>query len=44
LRVPGQRGLEARGILLGWSRGRAATLKRELKSAWKEFRSAEKFW
>jgi len=43
-RVPGQRGLEARGILLGWSRGRAATLKRELKSAWKEFRSAEKFW
>lgn len=43
-RVPGQRGLEARGILLGWSRGRATTLKRELKSAWKEFRAAEKFW
>jgi inorganic triphosphatase YgiF len=43
-RVPGQRGLEARGILLGWSRGRAATLKQELKSAWKEFRAAEKFW
>jgi inorganic triphosphatase YgiF len=43
-RVPGQRGLEARGILLGWSRGRAATLKRELKSAWKEFRGADKFW
>jgi len=43
-RVPGQRGLEARGILLGWSRGRAATLKRELKSAWKDFRVAEKFW
>jgi hypothetical protein len=35
---------EAKGILLGWSRGRAETLKRELKSAWKEFRSAEKFW
>ena len=35
---------EAKGILLGWSRGRAATLKRELKSAWKEFRSAERFW
>jgi triphosphatase len=43
-RVPGQRGLEARGILLGWSRGRATTLKRELQSAWKEFRAAEKFW
>ena len=43
-RVPGQRGLEARGIFLGWSRGRAAMLKPELKSAWKEFRSAEKFW
>ena len=40
----GRRVLEAKGILLGWSRGRAATLKRELKSAWKEFRSAEKFW
>jgi len=35
---------EAKGILLGWSRGRAETLKRELKRAWKEFRSAEKFW
>ena len=40
----GRRVLEAKGILLGWSHGRAATLKRELKSAWKEFRSAEKFW
>jgi inorganic triphosphatase YgiF len=40
----GRRVLEAKGILLGWSRGRAATLKRELRSAWKEFRSAEKFW
>jgi inorganic triphosphatase YgiF len=35
---------EAKGILLGWSRGRAETLKRELMSAWKEFRSAERFW
>ncbi|OGA22242.1 MAG: hypothetical protein A3I02_04285 [Betaproteobacteria bacterium RIFCSPLOWO2_02_FULL_67_26] len=35
---------EAKGILLGWSRGRAATLKRELKSAWKDFRAGEKFW
>lgn len=40
----GRRVLEAKGILLGWSRGRAATLRRELKSGWKEFRSAEKFW
>ena len=36
--------LEARGILLGWSRGRAVTLKRELKRAWKSFRAVEKFW
>jgi CHAD domain-containing protein len=35
---------EARGILLGWSRGRAATLRRELQKAWKPFREAEKFW
>ncbi|HXV11094.1 MAG TPA: CHAD domain-containing protein [Burkholderiales bacterium] len=40
----GKRVLEAKGILLGWSRGRAVTLKRELKRAWKAFRSAEKFW
>jgi inorganic triphosphatase YgiF len=40
----GRRVLEAKGILLGWSRGRAATLRRELRSAWKEFRSAGKFW
>ena len=40
----GKRVLEARGILLGWSRGRAVTLKRELKRAWKAFRAAEKFW
>ncbi len=35
---------EAKGLLLGWSRGRAATLRRELKGAWKEFRDAGKFW
>ena len=35
---------ETRGLVLGWSRGRAATLRRELKSAWKEFSAAEKFW
>lgn len=40
----GRRALEAKGILLGWSRGRAVTLKRELKRAWKAFRAAEKFW
>lgn len=42
--APGRSVIEAKGILLGWSRGRAATLKRELKGAWKEFRAAEKFW
>ena len=35
---------EAKGILLGWSRGRAETLKRELKNAWKSFRAAGRFW
>ena len=40
----GKRVLEARGILLGWSRGRAVTLKRELRRAWKAFRAAERFW
>src|SRR5262249_24958148 len=35
---------ESRGILLGWSRGRVATLRRELKTAWKAFRAAKKFW
>jgi len=40
----GRRSLEARGILLGWSRGRTATLKRGLMSAWKEFRAAKRFW
>jgi hypothetical protein len=36
--------LEAKRILLGWSRGRTVTLKRELKDAWKAFRAAERFW
>jgi inorganic triphosphatase YgiF len=40
----GRQAAEARGILLGWSRGRAATLRRELETAWKTFRAAEKFW
>ncbi len=40
----GRQAAEARGILLGWSRGRAATLRRELGTAWKAFRAAEKFW
>jgi CHAD domain-containing protein len=40
----GRRVLEAKGILLGWSRGRAATLRRELDGAWKEFRATERFW
>jgi triphosphatase len=35
---------ELRASLLGWSRGRSATLKRELKGAWKDFRSDGKFW
>jgi triphosphatase len=35
---------EARGILLGWSHGRAVTLNRELRVAWKAFRASEKFW
>jgi hypothetical protein len=42
--VRGKRVLEAKGILLGWSRGRAVTLKRELKRVWKAFRAAERFW
>ena len=41
---PGPAAREAKGLLLGWSRGRAATLRRELKGAWKEFRGAEQFW
>ena len=40
----GKRVLEAKGILLGWSRGRAVLLKQRLKGAWKAFRAAERFW
>jgi CHAD domain-containing protein len=40
----GKHVLEAKGILLGWSRGRAVHLKQELKGAWKAFRAAERFW
>jgi CHAD domain-containing protein len=36
--------LEARGILLGWSRSRMARLKRELGDAWRDFRAAGRFW
>ena len=36
--------LEARGILLGWSRSRMAGLKRELGDAWREFLAAGRFW
>jgi CHAD domain-containing protein len=36
--------LEAKGILVGWNRARAALLKSELRDAWKSFREAEKFW
>lgn len=40
----GEHAPEAKGILLGWSRGRAVTLRRELKGAWKTFRAAGRFW
>ena len=40
----GRNMIETRGILLGWNRGRAATLKGNLASAWKAFRDADKFW
>jgi len=35
---------EARSIVIGWSRERAETLKRELPTAWKTFRDGGKFW
>lgn len=35
---------EARGIVLGWSRGRADALRGELVSAWKAFRADARFW
>jgi inorganic triphosphatase YgiF len=46
--APGKKGGRAlsgaRGIVVGWSRGRALTLRRELRMAWKTFCAAEKFW
>ncbi|HUF80921.1 MAG TPA: CHAD domain-containing protein [Burkholderiales bacterium] len=42
--APGRRARAARAILLEWRRARTATLGRELKSAWNEFRAAGKFW
>jgi len=35
---------EARGILLGWSVGRADRLKPVMLTAWKRFRNIKKFW
>jgi triphosphatase len=43
-RVPGGSARRARSVALGWVRNRDAALKRELQSAWKALRSAEKFW
>jgi CHAD domain-containing protein len=43
-RTRGGDALEARGILLGWSRSRMAGLKRELGDAWREFLAAGRFW
>ena len=34
----------AKDNLQGWSRARTAALRHELKRAWKQYRSAEKFW
>lgn len=36
--------IEARGIVLGWTQGRAEALKYELYSAWKAFRDCGKCW
>ena len=35
---------EARGILVGWSAGRADALHWELERAWKGFRRSRTFW
>lgn len=35
---------EARGIMLGWSRGQALALRRELRAAWKAFRDCDTPW
>jgi CHAD domain-containing protein len=35
---------EGRGILLGWSAGRAEALRTDLNRAWKAFRRSRTFW
>jgi triphosphatase len=35
---------EARGMLLGWSAGRAEALRTDLNRAWKAFRRSQTFW
>jgi inorganic triphosphatase YgiF len=42
--VQGGEAAEARGVLLGWSRGRAEALRGGLKQAWRSFRAARRFW
>lgn len=41
---PGVAVVEARGIVLGWSKSRAKMLEHELYAAWKAFRGSGKFW
>jgi inorganic triphosphatase YgiF len=36
--------VEARGIMLGWSKGRSSTLRRELRTVWKAYRAGKPFW
>jgi CHAD domain-containing protein len=42
--VGGTAAAEARGLLLGWSAGRADALRGDLNRAWKAFRRSETFW
>jgi len=37
-------GVDARRLVLRWRRDRDATLLRDLKRAWREFRATRKFW
>jgi inorganic triphosphatase YgiF len=37
-------GVDARRLVLRWRRDRVATLLRDLKRAWREFRATRKFW
>jgi hypothetical protein len=37
-------GVDARRLVLRWRRDRVATLLRDLKRAWCEFRATRKFW